>query len=161
MFILDCLYELAKLRDAAYSIVLKEEDVSDPHKSQFLVGFSPDLQVNPTVYFGLPKPLSKEANEFVSVKKHEALLNATQSSEEWQSALSSAVNQLIKEGQTDPKIIAKLATEKTQPEEEKMRSANREFGKVGGISPEQVDSEMTADRESSLKKYIDSCLPKK
>ena len=76
-FVLNCFYELAARRGAAYLIVLKEDVADDPRNSQFLIGFSPNPHVNPTTYFGLKEPLLKEKNEFISVKDHEALLKAT------------------------------------------------------------------------------------
>ena len=77
-FVLNCFYELATLRRAAYLIVLKEEVPDDSSRSKFVVGFSPNSHVDPTAYFDLKAPLPKEKNEFISAERHEALLKATQ-----------------------------------------------------------------------------------
>src|SRR5437660_1080918 len=74
--------------------------------------------------------------------------------QEWQFALARTVNEIVKQGERDPKKIAKLAIERTQTEEKKVRDA----GKAMGVSAKEIDESTKRDRKDSLDEYIKDAL---
>jgi hypothetical protein len=69
MFIMRGLYDIATSRGATYFIKLKEWEMSDGSRENFLIGFSRSKRVDPRKYFHLKRALPKsEEYQFTSVK---------------------------------------------------------------------------------------------
>lgn len=79
---------------------------------------------------------------------------AVKVSQQWQFALARSVEELVKQGQTDRKLIAKLVVEKTKAEEKKLREA----GKAMGVSDKEIDRSIERDRNESIESYINASL---
>lgn len=73
MFILRGCYDIAKAREAAFFIKLKETKAADG-STLLLLGFTNDDKVDPKTHFDLKEALpAKDEHEFMSVKEMEAL----------------------------------------------------------------------------------------
>lgn len=80
--------------------------------------------------------------------------HAVKMSQQWQFALARSVKELVKQGQTDRKLIAKLVVEKTKSEEKKVREAS----KAMGVSDKKLDRSIERDRNESIDSYIHASL---
>lgn len=80
--------------------------------------------------------------------------NAVVYAQQWQFALAQSVQELVKQGERDPKVIAKLARQRTQAEEKRVREA----GRVMGVDSKELDKTIERDGRESLKVYIKDSL---
>jgi len=72
MFIMRGCYDIAKARQAACFIKLKEWTAED-NTTHMLLGFSDDNKVDPQAFFDLKKPLPAAEAEFMAVKDMDAM----------------------------------------------------------------------------------------
>lgn len=75
LFIMRGCYDIAKARQAAFFIKLKEWTAED-NTTHMLLGFSDDNKVDPQAYFDLKKPLPVGEAEFMAVKDLEAMFGS-------------------------------------------------------------------------------------